>query len=320
MSNATPRISGVILAAGYGRRMLPLTAELPKPLLPVLGTPLFEILVRKLMRHGAAEIHCNLFHLPERIETFAAGRGWPVRFHRERELLGTGGGIGNMSGSLSNADSIILHNGDSLADIRYEPAISFHRRRGALVTLVLLPSGPVANVAVNARAEVVAIGDDAGAHAGEARCFGYTGMSVLSAESLAFFPRHRKAQLVEILTGMIRTKPGSVVGWNAAADGTAHAWGDTGSPAGYLGIHRAILMDRARFDPVIEVPPLPLHVGEGAVVDPGARWTGFCEIGRRAVVERGSRLDNCVVLDDTVVEGGSIHSNEILFPGGILRA
>jgi len=320
MRKAKPRISGIILAAGYGERMLPLTGELPKPLIPILGIPLFEILVQKLVRGGAVEIHCNLFHLPGKIEKFAAGTGWPVRFHRERELLGTGGGIGNIADGVAGADIILLHNGDILSGLRYESAISLHRKRGALVTLVLAPSGPMANVATDADDGVVAIGEGAEGHARGARLLGYTGMAVLSPESLSFFPRGEKAHLVAILTAMIQKQPGSVVGWNAAASGARYSWADAGSPEGYLGIHRSILVDKVRFDPALEPPPLSLHTGEGAVIDPGAQWKGFCEIGPRAVIERDARIEDCVVLADTVVARGSVHTSEILFPGGTLKA
>jgi mannose-1-phosphate guanylyltransferase len=276
--------------------------------------------VGKLLRHGAGEIHCNLFSLHERIERFAGDREWPLRLHRERELLGTGGGIGNMADDLARASAVLLHNGDVLSNIPYEPAIALHDERRALVTLVLVPSGPAANVAVNDRDEVAAIGPGSAKSARGARLLGYTGMAVLSPEALSFFPRGKKAALVPILNEMIRTRPGSVLGWNAAADVASWVWGEAGSPAGYLALHRAILVERARFDPAIEVPPFPFHAGEGAAVDPGARWTGFCEIGRRAVVERDALLESCVVLDDTVVARGSVHSNEILFPGGALGA
>jgi mannose-1-phosphate guanylyltransferase len=312
-------IAAMVLAAGRGERMMPLTNALPKPLIPILGVPLFEILVRKLLREGTGEIHCNLFHLPERIETFAEGKGWPITFHRERELLGTGGGIGNMADGVSHADAILLHNGDILSDMEYGPALSVHRRCGALVTLVLVPSGPAANVAVNPAGEVVAIGPAAEAHARDVRLLGYTGMAVLSPESLALFPRGQKKGLVDILLGIIRKKPGSVVGWDAASNGARYVWGEIGSPSGYLEIHRGILMEKRRFDPAVEPPPFPFHVGEGADVEPGASWKGFCEIGRRAVIGRDASLENCVVLDETRVERGSAHTSEILFPGGTIR-
>ncbi len=322
MGEATLRISAILLAAGHGERMLPLTATVPKPLLPVLGVPIFELIAGKLLRAGAREIHCNLFHLGERIEAFASGKPWPVRFHRERELLGTGGGIGNMADDLADAGLVLLHNADVLAGIPFEPAAAFHRGRGALVTLVLLPRGPRANVAVDAAGAVLAIGDAATQRVAGAKLLGYTGLAVLSPEALAWFPRGRRSHLVDILTTMIEERPGSVAGWNAAAGSwdAPPPWGDAGSPAGYLGIHRSILLDRRRFDPALEPPGGPVHVGEGAVVEEGARLAGFCEIGTRARVTRGARLENCVVLADTEVEPGSAHANRILFPGGSLEA
>jgi mannose-1-phosphate guanylyltransferase len=320
MKNSRSAISGIVLAAGYGERMLPLTARIPKPLLPILGTPLLESIVNKLMRHGAAEIHCNIFHLSGMIEAFASRHAWPVRLHREEELLGTGGGIGNMRDGVAGADFILLHNGDVLSDIPYEPAIELHGKREALVTLVLAPSGPRANVAIGSANEVLAIGEDAERLGHGANLLGYTGLAVLSPDSLPFFPRGKKAQLVAILLEMMRKKPGSVIGWNAAEGKGPYAWGDAGSPAGYLGIHRSILLDGARFDSETGMPPGPIHIGEGAVVDPSARCAGFCAIGRRAVVEPRARLEDCVVLDDTIVAKNTVHSNEILFPGGILGA
>ncbi|MFA4947175.1 MAG: NDP-sugar synthase [Candidatus Krumholzibacteriia bacterium] len=320
MKNTRTAISGIILAAGYGERMLPLTERIPKPLLPILGTPLFELIVKKLMRHGAAEIHCNIFHLSDTIEAFASRHAWPVRLHREAELLGTGGGIGNMRDGVSGADCILLHNGDVLSDIPYEPAIERHRKQKALVTLVLAPSGPRANVAVGAANEVLAIGESAERFGRGANLLGYTGLAVLSPDSLPFFPRGKKEQLVTILADMMRKKPGSVIGWNAAEGHVPYAWGDAGSPAGYLGIHRAILVDGMRLDSEMETPLGPIHIGEGAAIDPAARCAGFCAIGRRAVVEPRARLENCVVLDDTIVARDTVHSNEILFPEGILKA
>jgi len=312
-------IAALLLAAGYGERMLPLTAVCPKPLVPVLGIPLLEILAQKLAREGAGEIHCNLFHLGEAIETFAAARNLPITFHREHTLLGTGGGIGNMADGVSHADAILLHNGDTLSNIGYDGALAFHLARGALVTLILVPAGPRANVALTSADAVADIGAGAETRARGGRLRGYTGMAVLSPESLAYFPRGKKQGLTDILLEMARARPGSVVGWDASSTGDRYAWGEAGSPSGYLELHRRILIDKTRFDPVLEPPPLPLHVGEGAVVEPGARWKGFCEVGRRAVIERDTSLENCVVFDDTLVPRGSVHEHEILYPGGVIK-
>jgi mannose-1-phosphate guanylyltransferase/phosphomannomutase len=312
----------MILAAGYGERMKPLTSTIPKTLLPVLGVPIFDLVVAKLTRAGCAEIHCNLFHLADAIESHARAAGSRVRFHGERELLGTGGGIGNMADSVKRFDAVILHNGDIVSSLEFEPALSFHERRKALVTLILVRSGPVANVVVK-DGEVIgfvekkqARGDRRQIEALDDSPLGHTGLAILSPDALGFFPRGGPAALVPILSEMIRQRPGSVAGYDASA-ATGIAWGEIGSPAGYLDIHRKILIDKVRFDPLLEPPPLALHAGAGAAVDPGARWRGFLEIGPRAAVRSGASLEDCILLEGTVVEGGE-HREEIIFPGGVL--
>jgi mannose-1-phosphate guanylyltransferase/phosphomannomutase len=310
----------MILAAGRGERMLPLTSTLPKALLPVLGRPLLEIIAEKLLRSGVSEIHCNLFHLPGPIEAFAAGKRWPMHFHREPELLGTGGGIGNMADSVSAFEATLLHNGDILSDIDLCRVLSFHESRGPLVTLVLVPSGPRANVLRLGSGEVLAIGSDAEAPGAQASRLGYTGIAILSPQAFAYFPRGKRMGFVGILSDMIRIRPGSVMGYDAAAEGAPFAWSEAGSPEGYLDIHRRILIDKVRFDPILEPPPLPLHAGDGAVIDPGAEWSGFLEVGPRAAIRRGASLENCVVLEGAAVAEGERHSNEIIFQGGTMKA
>ncbi len=309
-------IAGIILAAGYGERMLPLTRTVPKPLIPVLGIPLLEIVAGKLQRAGARSIHANLHHLAGEIERFSSGRDLPVSFHREETILGTGGGIGGMAPAVAGADCVLLHNGDTVADIDFAPALAFHEERRALVTLILAPSGPPANVAVTEAGEVISIGGPAREGGGR---LGYTGMAILSPDSLDLFPRGKKAGLVEILAGMIARRPGSVAGWNAGAGGGTCAWADCGSPSSYLGIHRRILIEKTFFDPRLAPPAGPVHEGEESVVEPGARISGFCEIGRRATIERGAEVEDCVLLEGARVAGGERRRGEIVFSGGSLK-
>ena len=148
---------------------------------------------------------------------------------------------------------------------------------------------------------------------------GYAGMAILSPSSLSSFPPDRKAGLVEIISGMIERRPGSVAGWNAGARGRPYAWGDCGSPAPYLDVHRRILLEKTVFDPLVVPPSGPVHEGEGSVVEPGARLRGFCEVGPRATIGRGACVENCVLLEGARVAGGERRRNEIIFPGGSLR-
>lgn len=309
---ADTRIAGVVLAAGEGRRMRPLTEFRPKPTLPIMGRPVIEIAVEKLLRAGASSLHCNLFHLPDLVEERAAEREWPIVFYREEALLGTAGGIGNMAGALADQEVIILHNGDIVSNLDFGPVIAFHRERGALFTMVLTDSGPPASVQCNRDGEVTGIGADA--KGGELR-LGYTGLAVFSPDALDFFPRGERGGLVECLLEMIRAKRGSVAGYDASR---VILWDEIGSPERYIGLHGRILAGRERFDPLLEPPPLPLHVDDEARIEPGAEWRGFLSVEGDGIIERDALLEECIVLKGTRVERGARHRRAVLFPQGVM--
>ena len=89
-------MKAMILAAGFGKRLLPITEEMPKPLIPILGTPLISYNVELLRQQGVDEIVVNLHHLPDQIEDALGdgqGFGVSIRYSREESILGTGGGL-----------------------------------------------------------------------------------------------------------------------------------------------------------------------------------------------------------------------------------
>jgi len=334
---AVGRIEGIILAAGKGTRMLPLTGVVPKPLLPVTGIPLLETAAQKLLRCGAARLHINLFHLGDRIREYAAGKNWPVTFHEEEELLDTGGGIGNMAEALGGADHILLHNGDVLSSFGFAEALEFHAARKALVTMILVsPDGslrtPPPSVIVDAGDGILGIGPSAEAlpaRKGQVR-MGYTGMAVISPEALRYFPREKKG-LVPVLLEMISRGPGSVAAFDPSrarpGEGPARPvgsssgrpeWGEIGSPQSYLDMHRRIMIEKTRFDGAVP-PPLPLRAGPRSSIDPGAEWSGFLDVGDGALIESGTFLEDCVVLEGAVVRSGTRLSRAIVYEGGVME-
>ena len=304
-------VEGVILAAGYGERMRPLTDDIPKALLPVAGVPLLRVIARKMVRAGASKVHVNLFHLGERIRNALEGEDIPFVWHEEEELLDTGGGVGNMAVSLSGAEDIILCNGDICSSIDLGEVLAAHRDRGGLVTLVLLrPTGggshtaPPPSVTLDGEGRITGIGPPEDLEGGAEAAFGYTGISALSASALEYFPRER-AGLVGILRSMIEDRPCSASGWDASLGSSAPLWGETGTPSSYLDLHRRILVDKEVFDELLMPPPLPLRAGEGSRIDPSARWKGFLDVGRGAVIEKDTVLADCVVLDGARVPAGA---------------
>ena len=132
----------MILSAGYGTRLWPLTEDRTKPAIPILGKPLVGYVAEYLAGYGCDEIVVNLHHRPESVRTaLGDGRrfGVKLQYVEEPEILGTSGGIQN-AGRLLDGDTFIVVNGKIITDIDLNAALETHRRNQAIATLVVLPN------------------------------------------------------------------------------------------------------------------------------------------------------------------------------------
>lgn len=132
-------MKAMILAAGLGTRLRPLTNTIPKPLLPVCGTPLIFWNLLLLKRHGFQDVIINLHHLGPLIEQ-ALGNGSKfglrIIYSKEPMILGTGGGIKQAEPYFSGEPVLVL-NGDTLFELDLSALCAFHLERRAAATLVL---------------------------------------------------------------------------------------------------------------------------------------------------------------------------------------
>jgi len=132
-------MKAMILAAGLGTRLRPLTNTTPKPLLPMGGIPLIVWNLLLLRRHGFHEVVINLHYLGPMIEQ-ALGDGSTfglrIRYSHEPVILGTGGGIKQAEPYFSGEPVLVL-NGDTLVELNLEALMAFHRSQKAAATLVV---------------------------------------------------------------------------------------------------------------------------------------------------------------------------------------
>src|SRR2546430_10829096 len=130
-------MKAMILAAGLGTRLRPLSTSVPKPLLPVAGRPLILWNLLLLPRYGITEVIINLHHLGDLIEKELGDGsrfGMRLAYSRESVILGTGGGIKQGGGFFGGAPFMVL-NGDTLLELELGEGVGFPTKRGALGTL-----------------------------------------------------------------------------------------------------------------------------------------------------------------------------------------
>ncbi|GAB4250181.1 MAG: hypothetical protein Kow00129_11020 [Thermoleophilia bacterium] len=129
----------MIMAAGLGTRLRPLTSLISKPMAPILNRPALYHILELLKRHGITEVVMNIHYFPETITGYfgdGSELGMSVRYAYEPELLGTAGGVKNNEAFLRNGTFIVM-SGDALTDLDLDAALATHREKGGIATLAV---------------------------------------------------------------------------------------------------------------------------------------------------------------------------------------
>src|SRR5512142_3041423 len=193
--DAVSDVVGMILCAGLGTRLRPLTARTPKPAVPVCGIPLVRWNVALLAGAGARRVVVNAHHLMHEMEQAArdAARSAevPLAISREPVIAGTGGALREARAALAGADAIVMVNGDVLFDVDLTAALAAHRASGALATMLLLPmpeGGRYAAVETDASGAVRRIAGSFGPGGEGLSPWHFSGVHVLSGAILDAVP------------------------------------------------------------------------------------------------------------------------------------
>ncbi len=302
-------MKGMILAAGLGTRLQPLTWFRAKPALPFLGRPLIRYAMDLLRNLGVVRPVVNLHHLPDTVRRAA---GSAVDYSLEPQVLGTAGALRQARRWLEGEGTIILVNGKIYFEDPLVEALESHRRSGAAVTLVLVAPPPDSNynpVYVDAAGRVRLFGGlesrfgyGPGPHL---RPYVFTGVHFIEPQVLDRIPPGVADTVRDVYTGMILDGI-PVLGWISRA-----CWVEMSTPRAYLESSLAL---QARLGGTAG-PWGRSFVDAGAQVAAACRvedsviWGGVC-VGagcrlRRVVladgagvIPSGSRLENCIVTGD----------------------
>ena len=288
----------MILGAGLGTRLRPLTGLRPKPALPVRGLPVIAYQLAFLAHHGIREVAINTHHLPERLRESAERHcpaGMTLHFSHEPELLDTGGGMRNLADFLRGSATSLVLAGDMLIDADLGALLAAHREQHDAVTVLLREdprSATFGSIGIDADGRVRRIADrfDLG---GEARAGLYAHATVVSARALDTLPPervfgHLDGWLVPRLAAGARD-----VGGFLPPAGTG-VWEPVGTLAEYLAVN---------------LSPLELSYldGDAAARRCGVALEGTLVIGAGARLGRGVKLERAVVWDGETVPDGAFH-------------
>jgi mannose-1-phosphate guanylyltransferase/phosphomannomutase len=317
-------MKAVIMAGGEGTRLRPLTANQPKPMLPVGNRPIMEHIVRHVRDHGVKDIVVTVQFLASQVRNyFGDGSDMDVdlAYATEPTPLGTAGSVRNAAEMLGETFMVI--SGDALTDIDLNEVVGFHRRRGALATVVLkrMPNPLEFGIVItqeDGRIERFLEKPHWGQVFSDTI---NTGIYVLEPEVFEHIPDGQPSDFAADVFPKLLGQGAPLFGF--VADGY---WEDVGSLEAYQRAHQDILDGRVRIDVRgFQVRP-GVWLGEGAELDPDAVLTAPVLIGDFTKVEAGARLreytvvgSGVIVKRDAFLHRAIVHDNAYIGPGTSLR-
>ncbi len=284
-------MKAMILAAGYGTRLRPLTNKKPKALMPVVNRPIISKNIEYLKEFGVNEIVVNAHHHARQIVDFVDGGrpfGLKIDVRLEPEILGTGGGIKNAEDFWDQGPFIVM-NSDILTDIDLGPVCKQHRKSKALATLVLHDCEPYNQIQIDHRSAVVDI-----ARRRSSGRLAFTGIHVIEPRLLTHIPSGGFSDIIDCYQDLIRA--GALIG---AYRAEGHYWHDIGTVARYVDVNREFLGQATVTGPGCQVDPTA-RLAEWAVVGPDNRLEQDAEI-RRSILWENVRVHAGVKVVDSIV-------------------
>jgi NDP-sugar pyrophosphorylase family protein len=322
-------VKAIVLAAGLGERLRPLTLVRAKPVIPVLNRPLLHWTLERLARQGVTDVVVNLHHLRHTVHRAlgdGSAFGLRIRYSFERTILGTAGGPRHVRRFFGKEPFLIV-NGDVLFDFDVRPLVREHRRSRAQATLAVRRNPDprrYGGVVADRRGWIQAIaGKPAHVRGGP---WLFTGVHVMEPALLDRLREGPSDSVRDLYIPMLGE------GARLRAVRTEGTWYDFGDPSLYLRSHASLLASgmrgfrsRRRLVHATAIVARTARiersvVGAGCVIGPGARVSGSV-LWDRVAVREGARVEDSIAASRVTIEAGEHEKDVILVPrpDGLLR-
>jgi mannose-1-phosphate guanylyltransferase len=293
-------LRGMVLSAGLGNRLKPLTYMMAKPAVPFLGRPLIHYSLDMLTSLGIKDIAVNLHHLPDTVESALGGRHENILLSREKTILGTGGCLGKLRDYFSG-NTIVLSNGKIyFSEASLEGALKEHTDKKSMVTMVLVPfqeGMPYKKVFldmdhailgfsrnISSGEELARISHQSGRHP-----FVYTGIQIIDPAVLAYIPDGYSDTVADIYPKLIKD------GLPLRGYVSNGFWRECSTPGRYL---------QSSLDVMKETAPVPRKNG-------AASGDGIFA-GHSVKIPADAKMRNCVIWDNSRIGSSSCFENVII--------
>ncbi len=313
-------MKAMVLAAGKGTRLFPLTGQIPKPLAPVADTPIIGHIFDLLARHGIEEAYVNVHYLADALlraygeETHI--NGMSVHLVREKELTGTAGGVKHLArvapaGSFN--ETFFVVSGDALTDVDIRDLVAFHKEQGALATVALrrvYDTSEFGVVEVDEECNILSFQEKPDPREAIST-LANTGIYIFEPKVLEYIPEGTFFDFARDVFPRLLEEGERFVG----CEGQFY-WSDIGTLETYRQAQVDVLSGEVKVKVSGEKRGEGVWVGENAQVHPSARLEGRVVVGEDPVIGRDVVLSGYVVVGTGCwVRPNAAIKRSILLPG-----
>ena len=308
-------LKAMVMAAGMGSRLEPITVKLPKPLIPVMNRPLMDIILSQLHNIGVNEVISNTYYLANQIIDRYKSNKLGIKFNyiKETELSGTAGGVKKCQFFFDEGEDFIVISGDVLTTADIKEGIEIHKKSGAIATIGVkqVPHELVSHfgvVVTDEKGYITEFQEKPPLEEAKSNLIN-TGIYIFNYKIFDYIPENTfydfaKNVFPKLLTeGQINTFK------------IAEYWNDIGT----IGQYKQSIQDvfnglcKIEHTPIIETN-LGSYISETSRIPSTVRFMGNNVIGSNVKLGEYIMLDNCVVMDGAEVKTGSELSNCVILP------
>lgn len=328
----------MVMAAGVGSRLNPLTLGVPKPLITIANQPLMDIIIALLVRSGINDIVANTHYLADQIHRRyqpAKNNGFNINFVHEDKLSGTAGGLKKCEWFFRDEQTFMVISGDALTDIDIKSFIKKHKESGSIASMALkeIPFHNVNQfgvVVLDKSSRITGFQEKPALSEAKSN-FVNTGIYLFEKEIFNYIPPNTfydfgKQVFPELLKENIPISGFKIDEyWNDIGTIEQYRLSSRDAISGKIEIDflcakkefgwasnsafiskKAIIKDRT-------------VIGEGSIIKEGAKFSGNCVIGKNCVIEENAHIKNSVIWDNVVVSRGIELDNCIVTDGVFLK-
>ncbi len=315
----------MIMSAGVGSRLDPLTRNVPKPLVTLANIPTMDILLNHISKHGIKKVIANTHYLGEQIQTRYLKEESPVdvefSYIHEETLSGTAGGVKKCQFFFNKGEKFIVMSADGLTDLNIREAIKSHEKSGCIATIV----AKIVDMAETTKFGVIVTNSDGivtefqeKPPLGKAKSnLVNTGIYIFDYEIFNYIPENVTYDFAKNVFANLLAANISINTYT-----TEDYWSDIGSISQYIESTNDIINNKINIPglEIIETPYAKIAKGTGAIIEEGAVIKGNCVIGNNSRIAKNATIKDSIIWDNVTIGENTIIENSVIASNSEIRS